>query len=231
MCRPSTAVFSQQETGCLLLDQLRELPYRERFWATRGNPAFERWRRSLKPVPPPPDLLKPHPFDGHHAPRLEQHPQEFAWWLDQLMRDRPRHLLLIGEGQDAVAWHVQRVAAQRGLALQVHQLPGHADAGVRHPTIAGLPAQVDAVFIDGLHGDADCEAGVQLALGLGAHHIALHDIVDSDWHAASRCCVSRVWARWQARLPHEACIASGLEGAPSWGGMGVLRPPPGKSFP
>lgn len=224
-------LFSQQETGCLLLDQLRELPYRERFWATRGNPAFERWRRSLKPVPPPPDLLKPHPFDGHHAPRLEQHPQEFAWWLDQLMRDRPRHLLVIGDGQDGVAWHVQRVAAERGLALEVHRLAAQAEVGVRQAAMAGLPAQVDAVFIDGLHGDADCEADVQLALGLGARHIALHDIVDSDWHAASRCCVSRVWARWQDRLPHEACVANGPQGVPSWGGIGVLRPPAGKSFP
>lgn len=221
-------LFTQQETGCLLLDQLRELPYRERFWASRGNPAFERWRRSLKPVPPPADLLKPSAFEGHHEPRLEQHPQEFGWWLDQLMNDRPRHLLIIGDGQDGVAWHVQRVATERGLALQVHRLPTQTDADVRQAAMAALPEQVDAVFIDGLHGDADCEADVQLALRLGARHIALHDIVDSDWHAASRCCVSRVWTRWKARLPHEACIANVPTGAPTWGGIGVLRPPVGK---
>jgi len=218
-------LFGQQETGCLLLDQLRELPYRERFWATRGNPAFERWRRGLKPVPPPPDLLKPLPFEGHHGPRLEQHPHEFSWWLGQLMNDRPRHLLIIGDGQDGVAWHVQRVAADRGLALQVHRLP--ADADGRHAAMAALPAQVDAAFVDGLHGDAGCEADIQLALQLGARHIALHDIVDSDWHAASHCCVSRVWARWKARLPHDECIAGVVQGAPSWGGIGILRPPAG----
>jgi hypothetical protein len=94
--------------------------------------------------------------------------------------------------------------------------------------MAALPTLVDAVFIDGLHGDADCEADVQLALRLGARHIALHDIVDSDWHAASRCCVSRVWARWKARLPYNECIASVATGAPTWGGIGVLRPPVGK---
>lgn len=223
-------LFSQQETGCLLLDQLRELPYRERFWATRGNPAFVRWQRSLKPIPPPPDLLKPHPFEGHHEPRLEQHPQEFAWWLDQLMSDRPRHLLIIGDGQDGVAWHARRVASDRGLALQVHRLPNDADVDVHNAAMAALPAQVDAVFIDGLHGDANCEADVQLALRLGARHIALHDIVDSDWHAASRCCVSRVWARWKARLPQDECIASVVQGAPSWGGIGLLRPPAGKNL-
>ena len=94
--------------------------------------------------------------------------------------------------------------------------------------MAALPAQLDAVFIDGLHGDADCEADVQLALRLGARHIALHDIVDSDWHAASRCCVSRVWARWKARLPHEECIASASQGVPTWGGIGILSPRTGK---
>lgn len=220
-------LFSQQETGCLLLDQLRELPYRERFWATRGNPAFLRWQRGLRPIPPPADLLRPPPFEGHHTPRLEQHPQEFGWWLRQLMRDRPRHLLVIGDGQDGVAWHARRVAAEQGLALQVHRLPADAATDVRNAAMAALPAQVDAVFIDGLHGDADCEADVQLALKLGARHIALHDIVDSDWHAASHCCVSRVWARWKARLPHEECIASGSHAAPAWGGIGLLRPPAG----
>ncbi len=221
-------LFSQQETGCLLLDQLRELPYRERFWSTRGNPAFERWLRGLKPVPPPADLLKPLPFEGHHEPRLEQHPQEFAWWLGQLMNDQPRHLLVIGDHQEGVTWHARRVAAERGLSLDVHRLPAEADASVRQAALAALPAQVDAVFIDGLHGDAACEADVQLALRLGAHHIALHDIVDSDWHAASRCCVSRVWARWKTQLPHEECIANAAPATPSWGGIGILRPPAGK---
>lgn len=221
-------LFGQQETGCLMLDQLRELPYRERFWATRGNPAFVRWQRGLRPVPPPADLLEPPAFEGHHEPRLEQHPREFGWWLERLMGDLPRHLLIIGDAQDGVAWHVRRVAAERGLALQVHRLPADAAIDVRNAAMAALPTQVDAVFIDGLHGDADCEADVQLALRLGASHIALHDIVDSDWHAASRCCVSRVWARWKARLPHEECIASASQGAPTWGGIGILSPRTGK---
>lgn len=221
-------LFSQQETGCLLLDQLRELPYRDRFWATRGNPAFERWRHGLKPVPPPADLLKPLPFEGHHEPRLEQHPQEFAWWLGQLMSDQPRHLLVIGDRQDGVAWHARRVATEQGLPLQLHRLPAGGEASVRQAALGALPTQVDAVFIDGMHGDAACEADVQLALGLGARHIALHDIVDSDWHAASRCCVSRVWARWKAQLPHEECIANAVPAALSWGGIGILRPPAGK---
>jgi len=218
-------LFTQEETGCLLLDQLRELPYRERFWATRGNPAFQRWQRGLKAVPPPADLLKPAPFQGHVSPRLEQHPTEFEWWLNQLLADAPRHLLIIGDGQEGVAWHASRVAEQRGHALQVLHLPS--DRLAREPLLASLPQQVDAVFIDGRHGDADCEADVQLTVQLGARHVALHDIVDSDWHAASRCCVSRVWERWRARWPHEACVDNGTAGQPpQWGGIGVLRPTP-----
>lgn len=220
-------LFSQEETGCLLLDQLRELPYRDRFWATRGNPAFQRWQRSLPPVPPPPSLLRPSPFQGHITPRLEQHPAEFEWWLGQLLADRPRQLLIIGDAQEGVAWHASRVAAEHGHALQVMQLPS--DPQARGPMLSALPHQVDAVFIDGRHGDADCEADLQLAMKLGAWHIALHDIVDSDWHAASRCCVSRVWERWRARWPHEACIDNGTTGQPTqWGGIGVLRPQPAR---
>lgn len=217
-------LFSQAETGCLLLDHLRELPYRDRFWATRGNPAFERWRRGLKPLAPPADLVQPRPFEGHTAPRLEQHPEEFGWWLDQLLQDQPHTLLVIGDGQDGVAWHAQRVAAARGRPLTVHRLP--ADPALRAAHLAELPDRIDAAFIDGWHGDQACERDVQLARQLGARHIALHDIVDSDWHAASRCCVSRVWARWKARWPHAECVSSGSPGAPAtWGGIGVLRPP------
>lgn len=216
-------LFNQSETGCLLLDQLRELPYRDRFWATRGNPAFDRWRRTLQPLRPPADLLQPRPFEGHTAPRLEQHPDEFGWWLDQLMQDQPRTLLIIGDQQEGVAWHVQRKATAAGWPLTLHHLP--ADPAMRGPALAALPPQIDAAFIDGWHGDQACEADLQLARQMGARHIALHDIVDSDWHAASRCCVNRVWARWKARWPHAECVSGAANGHPSaWGGIGVLRP-------
>jgi hypothetical protein len=45
--------------------------------------------------------------------------------------------------------------------------------------------------------------------------------VDSDWHAANRCCVSRLWAEIAAEHPTEE-IASG-----EWGGLGVVTPPTG----
>ena len=48
--------------------------------------------------------------------------------------------------------------------------------------------------------------------------IGLHDIVDSDWHAASRCCVSRVWDEARHELASEE-MQSG-----TWGGVGLLHP-------
>ncbi|MBT9610446.1 MAG: hypothetical protein IV110_10420, partial [Aquabacterium sp.] len=43
---------------------------------------------------------------------------------------------------------------------------------------------------------------------------------DSDWHAASRCCVSRVWAELTAQHP-QAQARMG----PDWGGIGLIAVP------
>ena len=214
-------MFSRQETSCLLLDQLRELPYRDRFWAHRGTPALRQWLRHQKAPTPPADLLKPLAFEGHAHPRLEQRPTEFTAWLRQLLADRPRHLLLIGPRQEGVAWHVQRHAEASGQRMQVWQLPAGADSSASE--LAAMPTQVDAVFIDGVPGHAGCQRNVELAERLGARHIALHDIVDSDWHAASGCCVSRVWGELAARHPCQ--LTTHVDGG-EWGGIGVLRLPP-----
>ena len=34
-----------------LLDQLRELPYQDRFWTQRGNPSFRQWQERGGPAP------------------------------------------------------------------------------------------------------------------------------------------------------------------------------------
>ena len=206
-------LFTAQETSCLLLDglseRLRDLPYHERFWHQRGNPAFAQWRRSLKPVPPPPDLLNPPPFDGQASPRLEQRPEEFAWWLSRLFDSGAQRLLVVAPAHDGVAAHVGRAALQRGQHLEVLHLP-RADA---------LPAgtRIDAAFIDGDHSYAACRRDVDAALRSGVRLLALHDIVDSDWHATSRCCVSRVWAELKAQHPG----AQARAGA-DWGGIGIV---------
>jgi hypothetical protein len=226
-------MFSRHEAGCLLLDNLRELPYHERFWAQRGNPAFAQWQAAQRPVPVPPDLARPLPFEGHDGPRLEQRPDEFAWWLGQLLQQRVRRLLLVGGGHGGEQWHIARRFREAGLEIEITTLATQprrellqacADAERRFGQKAGvvseraaLQAPFDAAFIDGDHGDAAVRRDVALALALGARQVALHDIVDSDWHAAHRCATSRAWAALKASRRTEERTGG------SWGGIGLLH--------
>jgi hypothetical protein len=46
--------------------------------------------------------------------------------------------------------------------------------------------------------------------------VAFHDIVDSDWHASARCCVSRLWRELRANhMTREIALGD-------WGGIGVV---------
>ena len=74
---------------------------------------------------------------------------------------------------------LRRPLAGRRVALLAHPASVTRDLTHSLDALAALPPRVDAVFIDGLHGDSACEADVQLALKLGARHIALHDIAES----------------------------------------------------
>lgn len=223
-------LFASGETGCLLLDQLRELPYQERFWTQRGDPAFRRWQSQLRPLAAPADLQTPLPFEGYTRPRLEQKPDEFAWWLDALLREPVRGVLFIGAGWGGEEWHLARRfhAAGRELAITTlapaarrewHEAAADARVrfGIEPLLVSEAPGAADAVFIDGEHGYRACRRDVELARGLRPRLLALHDIVDSDWHAHNRCCVSRVWA--ELRQGEQAEERAGTD----WGGIGLLR--------
>lgn len=236
--------FGRHETGCLLMDNLRELPYQDRFWAHKGDPAMKLWKSSLRNVPVPPDLAQPLPFDGHVAPRLEQKPEEFGFWLDRLLRSGAASLLSIGSPCGGAEWHVARVFHQHGRSISITTLDtcesaqrtaAFADARERFgqtldlvmgdSSMPGLRERLagryDAVYIDGDHGYLACRRDVQLARSLNPQLIGLHDIVDSDWHAASRCCVSRVWDELKREHASEE-MQSGV-----WGGVGLLTLPRG----
>lgn len=227
-------LFDAGETGCLLLDQLRELPYQERFWKVRGDPAFRRWQSLLRPMTPPPDLQSPRPFEGHARPRLEQKPDEFGWWLDALLGEPVRSVLFLGAGWGGEEWHVARRFHEAGRNITIATLApaarrewheAAADArerfGIAPQLAATPPAQADAVFIDGDHGYRACRRDVELARSLQPRLLALHDIVDSDWHAHNRCCVSRVWAELRAAQRPGEDIEE--RAGPDWGGIGLLR--------
>jgi tRNA U55 pseudouridine synthase TruB len=81
---------------------------------------------------------------------------------------------------------------------------------------AQLSPQYTAVFLDGDHGYKGCRADFDVALTLNPRLIALHDIVDSDWHAYARCCVSRVWNELKGQ--YRTVEKSSEE----WAGIGVV---------
>ena len=233
--------FARHETGCLLLDNLRELPYQDRFWAQKGNAAAAQWKAALRTVPVPPDLARPLPFDGLVSPRLEQKPNEFALWLERLLESGASSLLTIGGRFGGAEWHVARVFRQQGRSISITALDARpsterqaafADARAQFAQTvdevvgdasepearAQLATRYDAVYIDGDHGYRACRRDLLFARSLDPLLIGLHDIVDSDWHAASRCCVSRVWDEARHELASEE-MQSG-----TWGGVGLLHP-------
>jgi hypothetical protein len=231
--------FQRDETGCLLLDDVRDLPYQPRFWSVRGNPAFRQWQAGVRRVPVPTDLATPVPFEGHTWPRLEQKPAEFARWISLLVEHDAASLLSIGAGQGGVEWHVARTFHELRRVIDITAVAPRESAeltkaiddarhrfGARIRVLIGraedlalgaLPQRCDAAFIDGDHGYRACRADFRIAQSCGARLIGLHDIVDSDWHAANVCCVSRLWAEIAAEHTTET-IGSG-----EWGGIGVVK--------
>ena len=233
--------FRSDETGCLLLDQLRQLPYNEDFWRSTGNAAVARMNTTRQGIAPPADLCNPTPFEGHITPRLEQIPQEFKWFLERLVAAAPRSILTIGSMHGGVEWHMARRFRERGLSVNITavDLGGRselaqalADARSRwqqpielvvgdstsEATRTRLDPHYDAVFIDGDHGSRGARLDYEFAQTRTPRLIALHDIVDSMWHAQARCCVSRLWSEIEATGQSEAFRAG------QWGGIGITSP-------
>jgi hypothetical protein len=233
-------LFKEADTGCLFMDKLRQLPYSEPFWRNEANRAFDVWKGKVRHVPPPPDLLHPVAFDGHAWPRLEQIPEEFSWWLKQLLDSGATRLLTIGSMCGGAEWHTARAFHEQGRRISITAVDinarkelldtfAHARAqfGQELALVSGdsrsedvrrrLADTYDAVFIDGDHGYRGARADFDLAKSRRAKLVGLHDIVDSDWHADARCCVSRLWReiKQEARTEERA--------AGNWGGIGVVR--------
>lgn len=232
-------IFQKEETACLFMDNLRQLPYHEQFWRNTANFAFKDWESGIRHFPPPPDLVQPLPYKGYSEPRMEQKPDEFEWWVDRLLQTQVSRMLTIGSKEGGAEWHLAREFFERGRKIEITSIEKHPtpqlveafrDAERRfHQSLeivtadstsesirAQLADQYDAVFIDGDHSYRACRSDFTLAKSLKPRLIGLHDIVDSDWHASARCCVSRLWAELsrQYRVEHKA---SG-----EWGGIGVV---------
>jgi len=232
--------FRREETGCLFLDGLRQLPYHEEFWRVTGDSALARWEAAQPPVVPPDDLVTPAPFEGYVTPRLEQQPQEFAWLLDQLILASSQRVLTIGPMHGGVEWHIARRFNELGRRIHITTVDIDArpellatldDARHRFgqsiefvvgdstadATRAKIASRFDAVFIDGDHSYRVAQADTEFAFSRAPRLVALHDIADSNWHAQARCCVSRLWTTLRARYTTEERVVG------DWGGIGIVR--------
>jgi spore maturation protein CgeB/predicted O-methyltransferase YrrM len=239
-------MFPSAQTGCLLFDGISRIPYDARFWSDRGDRRLATWEASRRGPPVPLDLERPRPFDGYTAPRLEQIPEEFEWWVGLLLDAGVRSVLTIGGGHGGVEWHLARRFKEMGRDIRITCLDRevrpelvHSLADARRgfgqdvslvegdsasdDVVARLDENFDAVFIDADHGYRAAERDFSLALARKAAMIGLHDIVDSDWHAGSKCCVSRLWER----LARDYRTAQRLGG--EWGGIGVVWPQEGQA--
>lgn len=235
-------VFSKDETGCVFSDNLGPSsaghPYYPEFWRT-AEPALRRWQATMRPCPPPRDLAEPKPYKGDTIHLMEQKPEEFEWWLDLLLKANVKRLLVIGSKGAALEWHLAREFFANQRQLEITSIKPHDDPAARQvlqnaekcfgqcmSLIIGrqpldevrtqLAPRFDAVFLDGDRGYNACRADFDLALTLKPQLIALHDIVDSDWHACAQCCVSRVWNELKGQ--YQTVEISSDE----WAGIGVV---------
>jgi len=229
--------FRDSESGCLFLNTGREAPYLERFWQAKGMPALKRWESNVQSENIPPDLLHTAHFDGHEWPRTEQKPKELEWWVQSLLDANIQSLLVIGSGHGGVEWHVARRFRQAKQDIDVTSVELNVneelkktlhDASVcfqqelnliegNSSSMNGqLKSTYDAVFIDGDHSYRGVQSDWNLAKLLKPRVIGFHDIVDSNWHIQSRCCVSRLWSEIKTQYKTEEIQSD------DWGGIGVV---------
>jgi hypothetical protein len=185
-------------------------------------------------------LSEPVPYEGHSWPRLEQKREEFAWWLRLLLTHNVKRLLTIGSMCGGAEWHTARVFSEQDRNIDITAIDvcdrtelreAFHDARTRFgqqldlivgdshsvQTRQQLAKSYDAVFIDADHSYLACREDFLLAKSLSPRLIGIHDIVDSDWHAGARCCVSRLWTELVGEYQTEE-LASG-----EWAGIGVVK--------
>jgi hypothetical protein len=237
-------VFRKEETGCVFIDDLgpsrAHHPYYPEFWLT-AEPALKRWQSTVRTLPPPKDLVEPTPFKVNTAYLMEQKPEEFDWLLGELFKAEVTRLLVIGSKGGGFEWHIAREFFANNRSLEITTIKSESDATVEETLrraeehfsrpikliatkepLANLRPQLapdyDAVFLDDDHSYKGCRAAFDFAQTFHPRLIALHDIIDSDWHAYSQCCVSRVWNELKAQYPTTE------KSSTDWAGIGLVKP-------
>lgn len=235
-------VFRKEETGCVFIDDLgpsrAHHPYYPEFWRTAES-ALKRWQATVREFPPPKDLVQPRPFKGNTTHLMEQKPEEFEWWLDVLLKENVKRLLIVGSKGFALEWHLARQFFANQRDVEITTIKSEAEPGLaeilrnaeehfgqritliiaKEPLAearARLAPPYDAVFLDGDHSYKGARADFDAALTQQPRIIALHDIVDSDWHAYAQCCVSRLWSELKAQYRTQE------KSSDEWAGIGVV---------
>jgi glycosyltransferase involved in cell wall biosynthesis len=232
-------IFRKSETACLFIDDVSQHPYYQDFWRNMAEGEFRRWESTVRPFPPPSDLVQPLPYKSYTEPRMEQNPDEFDWWVRLLLQEQVSSVLTIGSRNGGVEWHLAREFFEHDRKIEItaiekdfnpqlaqtfsdaerrfHQTLRLVIADSTSPSIrAQLADHYDAVFIDGDHSYRACSSDFVLAKSLNPRLIGLHDVVDSDFHAYSFCCVSRLWGELTAQYHTQQKISG------DWGGIGVV---------
>ena len=237
-------VFRKEETGCVFIDDLgpsrAHHPYYPEFWVT-AEQALKRWQSTVRTLPPPKDLVEPIPFKGNTVHLMEQKPEEFEWLLDELIKAEVSRLLVIGSKGSGFEWHIAREFFANNRRIEITTIKSEIDATdeetfrrieehfaqpikliTTNESLPNLRPQLapeyDAVFLDDDHSYKGCRAAFDFALTFQPRLIALHDIVDSDWHISAQCCVSRVWNELKTQYP------TGQKSSAEWGGIGLVKP-------
>jgi hypothetical protein len=148
-------------------------------------------------------------------------------------------VLTIGSREGGVEWHLAREFFEQNRKLEITAIEKEphpeltrtfrdaeqrfgqtlrlvAGDSTAEATRAQLADQYDAVFIDGDHSYKGSASDFRLAQSLNPKLVGLHDIVDSDWHAAAHCCVSRLWRELSQQYRTLEKTSR------DWGGIGVV---------
>jgi hypothetical protein len=233
-------LFHADETNCLFIDGVTQSPYRPDFWRTSGTRALNQWRRAVVPVPTPPDLVDPPSSADGTGPRMQQKPDEFRWWCDELLRTGVRRVLTLGPLHGGFEYHLARVFREQNRDLEITTVEMAPSSDLQATLEAArsqflqsiklvvgrstapetrqqLDRTYDAVYIDADHSYRGVKADWDLAQQVQPRLTGFHDVVDSHWHAQCRCCVSRLWHE----LKEKECTREHASG--DWGGVGLVE--------
>jgi hypothetical protein len=178
-------------------------------------------------------------IEGYADVRTVQKEPELLWMADELLKKDVRSLLSIGLLDCGTEWHIARIYRERNCSIDMtgiditdspilqetiidiiliwKQSFTFLHGSSNSSTISSQLGRYDAVWIDGDHSYQCAKKDFELALTVANKMIALHDIVDSDYHRKQRCFVSRLWSEIKSGDYRTSELAED-----DWAGIGIV---------